>query len=89
MAIINQSPAAQASISLAGLTIDNISASGIPSRRGRKTVIGGAFAYGSQAVGAQFIAGLVGSTRTATGVNAVGIWRLQEQVAAKRLGQWP
>lgn len=89
MAVINQSPAAQASASLASLTIDNISASGTPSWRSQKTVIGGAFAYGNQVVGAQFIAGLLGSTRSATPMTASGTWRLQEQVAAKRLGQWP
>ena len=89
MAIINQSPAAQASASLAGLTIDNISASGIPSRRGRMTVIGGAFAYSNQAAGAQFIAGLVGGTRAATAADASGVWHLDEHIAAVRQGQWP
>lgn len=87
MAIINQSPAGQATATL-DIDVDLIDARGTPSRRNVKTVGDTTRVYILPKATA-LLGGLLGQSVATTSRAAPGMWKLTEQIAAKRLGAWP
>lgn len=90
MATINQSPAGQTSVSLSGIVLDSIDASGTPFWQSRKIV--GSASVQIQLGGEQTVALLgraIGTVSSASASSASGLFSLNEQSAAKRLGSWP
>lgn len=76
MADQNQSPASQASVSLSGITFP-LQSSGTPTYRQ-----GGPLSV-------TLLAKALGSATTASSAGVSGLFTLNEQCAAKRLGAWP
>ena len=93
MATINQSPAGQASVTLAGIGFDNLNASGTPFWESIKIVVGGSFSvsFGGGATAKQILlpASLRGKNTPISPTSASGIFNLDDQVAAKRADAWP
>lgn len=89
MADQNQSPASQASVTLSGITYP-LTLAGTPTVQVlpplELIVVGGSL---SLAPSITMPAGLLGSVATVSSFTAPGIFTLNEQAAAKRLGAWP
>jgi len=95
MAIINQDPAGQASVTLSGISFSDITATASPVRiAARITVEGGSFAVSLGAVGPSvtqtlIAASLRGKNTPISSTSASGMFTLDDQISAKRADAWP
>jgi len=94
MAVINQSPLGQTSISISGIDFSDIVASGTePFRKAAIRLIDDspsiAVDFGSAARKSIVPASLIGQNTPVSTSSATGIFTFDDQIAAKRAGAWP
>lgn len=93
MATINQSPAGQTTITFIKTTHDNINVGGgTPTRLRRNDVGAPSLAAPMAGDGGGFVVPsrfLLGGSRILSPLSAPGVFRLSDQITARRAGKWP